>query len=110
MSSRSERESALTGGIGESGNAPVVLVAGPVEHGRGDARSLRPLGHQLTDPARLGGLVALQGAYVGPIVLAEASVLPTRSSTTWTLMCFEERVTTSRGRSAVPETFLRPRT
>src|SRR6476469_5705166 len=44
------------------------------------------------------------------MVLAEASVRPTRSSTTWTLMCLDERVTTRRGRSAVPETFLRPRT
>ena len=41
---------------------------------------------------------------------AETSVWPARSSTTWTLMCFAERVTTRRGRSAVPETFLRPRT
>src|SRR3712207_374075 len=40
---------------------------------------------------------------------AAARVLPTRSSTTWTVMCLEERVTTRRGRSAVPATFLRPR-
>src|SRR3546814_17420112 len=44
------------------------------------------------------------------MVEAEASVLPTRSSTTWTLMCLEERVTTKRGRSFVPLIFLRPRT
>src|SRR3954464_3848060 len=44
------------------------------------------------------------------IVDADASVLPTRSSTTWTVMCLEDRVTTRRGRSGVPETFLRPRT
>src|SRR6201999_2928461 len=31
------------------------------------------------------------------------------SSTTCTVMCFEERVTTRRGRSEVPLTFLRPR-
>src|SRR3954471_14286080 len=44
------------------------------------------------------------------IVEAETSVLPSRSSTTCTLMCFDERVTTRRGRSDVPATFLRPRT
>ena len=44
------------------------------------------------------------------MVEADASVLPTRSSTTCTVMCFDDRVTTRRGRSAVPETFLRPRT
>ena len=44
------------------------------------------------------------------MVEAYASVLPTRSSTTWTVMCFVDRVTTRRGRSAVPEIFLRPRT
>src|SRR6476469_1079360 len=44
------------------------------------------------------------------VVDANASVLPTWSSTTCTVMCFDERVTTRRGRSAVPATFLRPRT
>src|SRR3978361_372654 len=43
------------------------------------------------------------------IVEACASVLPTRSSTTCTGMCLEDRVTTRRGRSAGPLTFLRPR-
>ena len=44
------------------------------------------------------------------MVEAETSVLPTRSSTTCTLMCLDDRVTTRRGRSAVPAIFLRPRT
>src|SRR4051794_1232854 len=44
------------------------------------------------------------------MVEAETSVLPTRSSTTCTLMCLVDRVTTRRGRSAVPAIFLRPRT
>jgi len=43
------------------------------------------------------------------MVDADASVLPTRSATTWTVMCFDERVTTRRGRSVVPLTFLRTR-
>ena len=43
------------------------------------------------------------------MVEAEASVVPATSSTTWTKMCREDRVTTSRGRAAVPETFLRTR-
>src|SRR6185436_13563350 len=44
------------------------------------------------------------------VVEANASVLPTRSSTTCTVMCLADRVTTRRGRWAVPEIFLRPRT
>src|SRR4051812_18153367 len=44
------------------------------------------------------------------MVEAYAKVLPTESSTTWALMCLEVRVMTRRGRSAVPVTFLRPRT
>ena len=43
------------------------------------------------------------------MVEAKASVLPTASSTTWAVMCLDERVTTRRGRSDVPETFLRTR-
>ena len=43
------------------------------------------------------------------MVEADASVWPAPSSTTWTKMCLADRVTTRRGRSAVPETFLRTR-
>src|SRR5579875_326101 len=42
-------------------------------------------------------------------VEAETSVLPCRSSTIWTNRWRAERVTTSRGRSPVPTTFLRSR-
>src|SRR5262245_653355 len=40
---------------------------------------------------------------------AAASVLPARSSTSWAKMCRADRLTASRGRSAVPLTFLRTR-
>src|SRR5690606_38824319 len=40
---------------------------------------------------------------------AEARVRPTESSTTWATMCRLDRVTTRRGRAAVPTTFLRRR-
>ena len=43
------------------------------------------------------------------MVEADASVRPAVSSTTWTNMCRVERVTTRRGRAAVPATFLRTR-
>src|SRR5215208_5659749 len=44
---RSERQAAAAGGIGQGRDATVVLVAGPVEHGRGDPGRLRTLGHEL---------------------------------------------------------------
>src|SRR5215475_12439676 len=54
----SELQSAGAGGLGERRDAAVVLVAAAVEHDRGDARRLGPLGDQLADPARPRGLVA----------------------------------------------------
>src|SRR3954454_14664997 len=61
---RSEREAALAGALGEGGDPPVVLVAGAVEHHALDACSLGPLGDELADLARLGRLVAVEGAEV----------------------------------------------
>src|SRR4051794_30209649 len=72
-----------------------------------------PFARSATSSPTLLALAVLSPSSVrrsASMVEAETSVLPWRSSTTWTLMCLEERVTTSRGRSAVPWSFLRPRT
>src|SRR3954447_20791837 len=61
----SERQAALTGGVGQGRDATVVLVARAVEDHGLDARALRALGHQLADLLGLGGLVALERAQVG---------------------------------------------
>src|SRR5690349_4023453 len=63
--SRSEREAALTGAIGERSDAPVVLVAGAVEDHALDTGGLGALGDELTDLAGLDRLVAVEGAHVG---------------------------------------------
>src|SRR3954447_5053330 len=72
-----------------------------------------PFARSATSSPTLLALAVLSPSSVrrsASMVEAETSVLPWRSSTTWTLMCLEKRVTTSRGRSAVPWSFLRPRT
>jgi hypothetical protein len=81
---RSEGQAALAGGVGEGRDAAVVLVAGPVEHDGLDTRGLGALGDELADLLGLGGLVTLGARRSASIVEAYASVLPTRSSTTWT--------------------------
>jgi len=87
----------------------VVAVATAVEHDLVDAGSLGPLGQQLAGLGRLGGLVASAGTEAASIVEAEARVWPSVSSTTCTKMCRVERLTTRRGRPAVPVTRLRTR-
>ena len=45
----------------------MVLVAAAVEDDRLDAGLAGPLGDELAHPARLGGLVGLEGAQVGQV-------------------------------------------
>src|SRR3954463_14143808 len=61
----SEGQAALTGGVGQGRDAAVVLVPGTVEDDGLDARTLRALGHELTDALGLGRLVAAERAQVG---------------------------------------------
>src|SRR3954453_18337405 len=61
----SERQAALTSGVGQGRDATVVPVARAVEDHGLDARALRALGHQLADLLGLGGLVGLERAQVG---------------------------------------------
>src|ERR687892_824390 len=61
----SELQTALAGGVGQRGDASVVVVATPVEDDGVDAGLLRAGGHQLADLGRAGLLVAVQGADVG---------------------------------------------
>ena len=46
----SELQSCFTGGVGDCRDAPVVHVAAAVEHDRGDAGGLGPLGDELCRP------------------------------------------------------------
>ena len=109
---RSERQPALAGAVGQGRDAAVVLVAGSVEDDSLDTGPLGALGDQLADlawpwrscrPRTCAG----RPPWCWP---RRASCRP-RSSTTWTNDVLRlERVTTRRGRSAVPAIFLRPRT
>src|SRR3954454_3150239 len=61
----SEVQPALAGTVGQSRDAPGVPVATTVEHDRGDAGGLGPLGDQGADLAGQGGLVAVRALQAG---------------------------------------------
>ena len=97
----SELQSSFAGAVGERRDTSCVLVAGAVEHDglrcrrpwRARRRARRPCGPWRSCHRRDARRSASS-------VDAEASVWPSRSSTTWATMCLLERVTTRRGRSA----------
>src|SRR6478735_8173294 len=60
----SELQAGAAGAVGQGRNAAVVLVAAAIKNNGDHAGGLRPLGDQLADLARLGRLVALDGAQV----------------------------------------------
>jgi len=101
----SQLKPAFPGAVGERRDPAVVTVAATVEHDARDAGVCRAAREQLADLARLGRLVAFGGSRVD----AAASVRPAVSSTICANMCRADRLTTSRGRLALPVTFLRTR-
>lgn len=107
---RSQGQTAFASAISDGGDATVVLVAATVEDDGLDAGSLGALGDELADLLGLGGLVTIEGPRCNAsMVEADAKVLPTVSSTTWTKTWRDERDTTRRGRPVVPVTTLRTR-
>ena len=84
----SEGQPALAGGVGQGRDAAVVLVAArskttdsmPAAFARSATSSPTFLALAVLSPSRERRSASM--------VEADASVLPDRSSTTWTLMCF----------------------
>ena len=106
----SELQPALAGAVGERGDPAVVAVAAAVEDDRLDRRRPWPARRPARRPcAPWRSCRPRTPRRSASRVDAEASVWPSRSSTTCTKTCRADRVTTRRGRAAVPATFLRTR-
>ena len=88
LSVRSERQPALAGAVGQGRDAAVVLVAGAVEDDAVDAGGLGALGDELADLAwPWRSCRRRRTRRSASMVEADASVLPSRSSTTCAMMC-----------------------
>src|SRR5690606_13069070 len=67
LRTRLQRQSTVAGTVSHRGHPAVVVVARAVEDSTFDACGTRPLGYELADLARFGGLVAVHVAQVGQI-------------------------------------------
>src|SRR3984885_2714436 len=98
---RSQLQPAFPRTVRERGHAAVVGVAATVEHHRADAGRLRTLREQRAHLLCLGGLVAVRAADRRFQRGSRDQGAPTESSTSCANRCRDERVTTSRGLTAL---------
>ena len=108
---RSERQPALAGAVGEGGDPAVVLVAAAVEDHAPRHRRPWPARRRARRPCVALAVLSPSSARRSASMVRPRPACGRRGRRRpGRTMCRAERVTTRRGRSAVPVTFLRPRT